>query len=83
MEVGWKFEMNSVLQNNNILLSSINSACNPLIYSVTMPRFRNMIIKIFFPFRAIRNKIEPVGGDQGKASSSVVSTASISGVVSI
>ena len=48
LEIGWTFEVNSPYQQIDVLMSSINSSANPLLYYILMPKFRLIIMKTFF-----------------------------------
>lgn len=48
LEIGWTFQMNSPWQQIDVLMSSINSSANPILYYILMPKFRQAIIKNVF-----------------------------------
>ena len=69
LELGYTFEMNSAWQQIDVLMSSINSSANPLLYFLLMPRFRVTLINIFFPCDFIKNRVSPDESNTADSSS--------------
>ena len=57
LEIGWTFQMNSPWQQIDVLMSSINSSANPVLYYILMPKFRQAII--INVFKLCTRKIAP------------------------
>ena len=57
LEIGWTFQVNSPWQQIDVLMSSINSSANPVLYYILMPKFRQAIIKNVF--KPCTRKIAP------------------------